>query len=199
MRHTLRFSAFIAMVMLSFALAFHAMFHTCGTSNCPEEAEESPLGDAFGTFGRSFVTVFSSALGGPDFDVFNGEHSECNCDLPEGAQSAGIFLMVVSQTYIRFTCHVESSSKHSNPCRYPGISLFGNNSVVWRPQILSGRMEGSVSMIQILSVSPSPLLLTTTFDGSNLLAFDSNCSGVHDHDVGGVAEPPHRGAQHCPR
>lgn len=103
MSHTLRFSAFIAMVMLSFALAFHAVFHTCGTFNgpyptCAVEPEESPLRDAFGTFGRSFVTVFSSALGGPEFDMFEGKGSECNCDLPEGAQSAGIFLMVVSET-----------------------------------------------------------------------------------------------------
>ena len=101
MSHTLRFSAFIAMVMLSFALAFHAVFHTCGTFSgpypgCMDELEESPLRDAFGTFGRSFVTVFSSALGGPDFDIFEGKDSECYCDLPEGAQSAGIFLMVVS-------------------------------------------------------------------------------------------------------
>eukprot|EP00903_Cladosiphon_okamuranus_P014652 g13586.t1 len=94
MSHTLRFSAFIAMVMLSFALAFHAVFHTCGTSNCSVEPDESPLRDAFGTFGRSFVTVFSSALGGPDFDIFEGQDSDCNCDLPEGARSAGIFLMV---------------------------------------------------------------------------------------------------------
>lgn len=102
MSHTLRFSAFIAMVMLSFALAFHAVFHTCGTftgssSSCRVEPEEYPLRDAFGTFGSSFVTVFSSALGGPDFEVFEGD-SECTCDLPEGARSAGIFLMVVSET-----------------------------------------------------------------------------------------------------
>lgn len=102
MSHTLRFSAFIAMVMLSFALAFHAVFHTCGTFNgpypgCRVEPEESPLRDAFGTFSRSCVTVFSSALGGPDFDIFKVEDSECNCDLPEGAESAGIFLMVVSK------------------------------------------------------------------------------------------------------
>lgn len=100
MSHMLRFSAFIAMVMLSFALAFHAVFHTCGTDNssnrsCPEETEESPLGDAFGTFGHSFVTVFSSALGGPNFDIFEVADSECSCDLPPGAKGAGIFLMVV--------------------------------------------------------------------------------------------------------
>lgn len=59
MSHTLRFSAFIAMVMMSFALAFHAVFHTCGTyvenPGCsPEDFEDSPLRDAFGNFGDSF-------------------------------------------------------------------------------------------------------------------------------------------------
>lgn len=78
------------MVMLSFALAFFAVFRTCRTgpteSGCylEEDGASNPLGDAFGTFGDSFVTVFSSALGGPDFDQFNSASSGC-CNLPEGA------------------------------------------------------------------------------------------------------------------
>lgn len=104
MSHTLRFSAFIAMVMLSFALAFHAVFHTCSTPHdleCPTEGDEDfPLGDAFGTFGDSFVTVFASALGGPDFDLFEEAGRDCRCNLPDGARNAGIFLMVVSVSFL---------------------------------------------------------------------------------------------------
>ncbi|CBN74318.1 Ankyrin Repeat Transient Receptor Potential Channel [Ectocarpus siliculosus] len=99
MSHTLRFSAFIAMVMLSFALAFHAVFHTCGEYSEPQctldDDDAFPLRDAFGTFGDSFVTVFTYALGGPDFEAFQLAGSDCRCDLPEGARNAGIFLLVV--------------------------------------------------------------------------------------------------------
>ncbi|CAM9931417.1 unnamed protein product, partial [Ectocarpus sp. 13 AM-2016] len=96
---TLRFSAFISVVMLSFALAFHAVFHTCGEYEDPacntNDDPDFPLRDAFGTFGRSFVTVFSAALGGPDFELYEAAGSECRCKLPDGAREAGIFLMVV--------------------------------------------------------------------------------------------------------
>eukprot|EP00903_Cladosiphon_okamuranus_P014653 g13587.t1 len=98
MSHTLRFSAFIAMVMLSFALAFQAVFHTCdpkANDSIPEGFEYCALHDAFGSFGDSFVTVFSSALGGPDFDLFDDLGDGCRCDLPSGARIAGISLMVV--------------------------------------------------------------------------------------------------------
>ncbi|CAM9397930.1 unnamed protein product [Ectocarpus fasciculatus] len=96
---TLRFSAFISVVMLSFALAFHAVFHTCGEYEDPtcntNDDPDFPLRDAFGTFGRSFVTVFSAALGGPDFELYEAAGSECRCKLPDGAREAGIVLMVV--------------------------------------------------------------------------------------------------------
>ncbi|CAM9237184.1 unnamed protein product [Ectocarpus sp. 12 AP-2014] len=99
MSDTLRFSAFISLVMLSFALAFHAVFHTCGEYEDPtcntNDDPEFPLRDAFGTFGRSFVTMFSAALGGPDFELYEAVGSECRCKLPDGAREAGIFLMVV--------------------------------------------------------------------------------------------------------
>ncbi|CAM9206508.1 unnamed protein product [Ectocarpus fasciculatus] len=99
MSHTLRFAAFIAMVMLSFALAFHAVFHTCGEYKDPEctidDDADFLLRDAFGSFGDSFVTVFTFALGGPDFEAFQLAGSDCRCDLPEGARNAGIFLLVV--------------------------------------------------------------------------------------------------------
>ena len=88
------------MVMLSFALAFHAVFHTCGTHLDPgcdtSDDEEFRLKDAFGTFGDSFVTVFASALGGPNFELFDETGSDCRCDLPPSSRSAGISLMVVS-------------------------------------------------------------------------------------------------------
>ncbi|CAM9923666.1 unnamed protein product, partial [Scytosiphon promiscuus] len=98
MSHTLRFSAFLAMVMLSFALAFHAVFHTCGTYVDPDacylDGEDFPLRDAFGTFGSSFITVFDLALGGPDFQLFDDPGDDCRCNLPDGARGAGVVLMV---------------------------------------------------------------------------------------------------------
>lgn len=101
MSHMLRFSAFIATVMLSFALAFHAVFHTCGEYSEPQctlDGDDAfPLRDAFGTFGDSLLTVFSSALGGPEFDLFDDVGSDCRCNLPRGARSAGISMMVVSK------------------------------------------------------------------------------------------------------
>ena len=90
------------MVVLSFALAFHAMFHTCSTGtpsdSCSyvDDGVENPLGIAFGTLQDSFVTLFTSTLGGPDFGLFESAGSGCGCNLPEGAVNAGIFLMVVS-------------------------------------------------------------------------------------------------------
>lgn len=93
MSHTLRFSAFIAMVMLSFALAFYAVFHTCGAGSVEPDCG---LDDAFGTFGNSLVTVYASALGGPDFAVFD-EVGRCGCELPDAARTGGISLMVVSK------------------------------------------------------------------------------------------------------
>lgn len=108
MSHTLRFSAFLATVMLSFALAFHAVFHTCGTSasepQCTFDEDEIDhlLGDAFGTFGDSFVTVFGAALGGPDLEIFNVAGDDCRCNLPDAAANAGIFMMVVSASVRAF-------------------------------------------------------------------------------------------------
>lgn len=94
----LRFSAMLVMIMLSFALAFHAAFHTCvnntsSTGLCSiygniDDGSGSSVRDAFGSFSDSFVTVFASALGGPDFSSFD--------DLPDVARAAGTFLMVVS-------------------------------------------------------------------------------------------------------
>lgn len=86
--------------MLSFALAFHAVFHSCSTgassAGCTVD-DENTLGAAFGTFKDSSVTVFTSTLGGPDFGLFDSAASDCRCNLPEGAVYAGIFLMVVSE------------------------------------------------------------------------------------------------------
>lgn len=95
------------MVMLSFGLTFHAVFHTCGTYADPNgcdlgDTDGFPLRDAFGTFGSSLVTVFDSALGGPDFSTFEGAGVDCRCDLPAGARSAGIFLMVVRKKAFLF-------------------------------------------------------------------------------------------------
>lgn len=115
MSHTLRFSAFIAVVMLSFALAFQAVFHKCDPSgSSPEGLDVCPLHNAFGSFGDSFVTVFSSALGGPDFEIFDDGGAGCSCNLPDGALTAGIFLMVVRIF----------SSGRPNPVGYSILLLF---------------------------------------------------------------------------
>lgn len=103
--HTLRFSAFIAVIMLSFALVFHAVFHTCGSYINPDgcdlgDDDEFPLRDAFGGYGDSFVTVFASALGVPDFSLFEEAGSDCRCNLPQGARVVGILLMVVSREFL---------------------------------------------------------------------------------------------------
>lgn len=101
MSYTLRFSAFIAMVMLSFALAFFALFHTCGPGS---SGTACGVGEAFGTFGASFITVFAFALDGPDFDVFDDLETNCGCELPDAAGIAGICVLVVSQLALAHTC-----------------------------------------------------------------------------------------------
>lgn len=88
-------------VVLSFALTFHAVFHSCGTGissdscSLDNDGVENSLGAAFGTFQDSFITVFTSALGGPDFGLFDTAGGDCRCNLPETAVNAGKFLMVM--------------------------------------------------------------------------------------------------------
>lgn len=85
-------------------LAFYAVFHTCNTGtpsdgcSLDDDGVENPLGAAFGTLQDSFVTLLTSTLGGPDFGRA-GSDFDCRCNLPEGAVNAGIFLMVVSESY----------------------------------------------------------------------------------------------------
>ena len=55
MSQTVRFSAFIIVVITSFALAFHAVFATCD--------EGSDLYEKFGTFAAALQSVFGAGLG----------------------------------------------------------------------------------------------------------------------------------------
>lgn len=55
MFHTIRFSAFIVVILTSFALAFHALF-----INCNEDRE---LFTKFGTFPSALLTIFAASLG----------------------------------------------------------------------------------------------------------------------------------------
>lgn len=54
--HLVRFSLFMLVVMLSFALAFYALFNTCG--------EGSEILSIYGTFGSSLLAMFEAMLGG---------------------------------------------------------------------------------------------------------------------------------------
>lgn len=81
--HLGRFSIFLAAVVTGYALSFEALFSNCN----------GDLGDAFGTFGTSFITLCEAMLGSPDFDVFDDDESEC--DGPYWEFEAGIFMLVI--------------------------------------------------------------------------------------------------------
>lgn len=55
MFHLVRFSLFMLVVMLSFALAFYSIYNTCVGAE---------LDSAYGTFGSSLLTMFKAMLGG---------------------------------------------------------------------------------------------------------------------------------------
>lgn len=80
--HLARFSVFMVVVMVGFALSFLTLF-----SNC-----EGELGERFEDFGASLLTLFHAMLGGASFDMFDDEIIDC-----KGASwdhHAGIFLLV---------------------------------------------------------------------------------------------------------
>lgn len=86
--HTLRFAAFIVVVVSSFSLAFYALFFTC--------SKDSLLGGRFGTFGASVLTVFEAGLGQFDFTDFDDVEVQCpDHAAPGRVHHAAIFLLVM--------------------------------------------------------------------------------------------------------
>lgn len=89
-----RFSAFIVLVMCSFALAFFTLFSECS----PDESSEEDLAEAFRTFESSLITVFEAALGQfeiRDFDEEREDPHDQFCGKPPAVRDAGIFIMVL--------------------------------------------------------------------------------------------------------
>lgn len=90
--HLARFSAFVILVMASFALAFHALFAHCANEEIGV-GEVNHLEISFGTLGASLVSVFEAALGQFEFDEFSHENNSCG--LPPRARYAGMFVMIL--------------------------------------------------------------------------------------------------------
>lgn len=84
MTHLGKFSVIVAVLMASFAMTFHVIFHTC--------PEASDLYDPYHTFGEAYITMFKAMLGTFDFDRF--EKAE-DCGLPREAETVGITLLVL--------------------------------------------------------------------------------------------------------
>ena len=82
--HLFKFSVFLLVLMVGFALAFHSLFSLCTDG-------EDMLGEAFGDFWHSLLFMFDAMLGSPGFDMFqNGQ-----CEGPAWVLDAGLLLMVV--------------------------------------------------------------------------------------------------------
>lgn len=86
--HLAKFSAFFIVVMMGFALAFHALFYTCERT---EDGED--LMTSFGTFARSLLTTFEAMLGSFDFRLF--EEAADECALPPWAYDTGVWMLAV--------------------------------------------------------------------------------------------------------
>ena len=82
--HLAKFSVFVAVLIASFALAFYAMFHTCGEGNL--------LHGEYGTFSDAYLTMFRALLGDFEFDSFK---SARECDVPSWAEPVGVLFLVL--------------------------------------------------------------------------------------------------------
>lgn len=89
MFHTIRFSAFIVVILTSFALAFYALFISCD--------EDSNLFIKFGTFPSALLTIFAAALGefGDIIEELKDIDIQCG-EIPakDIAYIAGVFFLV---------------------------------------------------------------------------------------------------------
>lgn len=84
MTHLVKFSVVVAVLMASFAMTFHVLFHTC--------PEASDLYGTYDTFGDAYITMFKAMLGTFDFDSFKNAE---DCGLPREAETVGITLLVL--------------------------------------------------------------------------------------------------------
>lgn len=82
--HLGKFSVFVAVLLASFALTFHALFHTCEKGHL--------LDEAYGTFSDAYLTMFRAMLG--DFD-FERLQSASTCSIPQWMETIGIALFVL--------------------------------------------------------------------------------------------------------
>ncbi|CAM9398894.1 unnamed protein product, partial [Laminaria digitata] len=79
--HLVRFSLFMLVVMVSFALAFYSIYNTCGDE----------FDSAYGTFGSSLLTMFKAMLGG----AYSYSGPEVYMKCPPGKYDAGTTLLVL--------------------------------------------------------------------------------------------------------
>lgn len=80
--HLLRFSFFLLVHLIGFAVTFEALFKDC----------EDELGYSFRDFGASILTLFGAMLGGADFTIFDDEICEHGM---YWASEVGVFLLVM--------------------------------------------------------------------------------------------------------
>lgn len=131
---TIRFSVFVGLFMVGFALAFHALFFKCDA--------DTDLGDSFGTFDHALVVVFGAPLGEFSFQLFDNVESDCPLHpAPERARDAGTFLLVgylIVMAVVLFnlliailsTAHKEVSKAQTMATKtHHCASLGGKNSI----------------------------------------------------------------------
>lgn len=82
--HLAKFSVFVAVLIASFALACHAIFHKC--------EEGHTLDEEYGTFSEAYLTMFRALLGDFNFESFKSART---CDIPRWAEPLGVFLLVL--------------------------------------------------------------------------------------------------------
>lgn len=83
MSHLARFSVFVGVLIMSFAVAFHALFYEC---------KDDYLQKAYGTVARSCLTMFRAMLGDFYFDDLTAAKEYCR--LP-WAMDAAVGLLVL--------------------------------------------------------------------------------------------------------
>lgn len=117
---TLRFSVFVIMFMVSFALALHALFFKCN--------DDTYLGESFGSFVQALVFVFGAPLG--DFEFENFFDTEVQCPkhpAPGRARDAGTLLLVcylIVMAIILFNLLIATLSTTHKKVRWALMSLL---------------------------------------------------------------------------